>query len=81
MRGGLSKCYCDRLRKVIVHNLVNEGAIKFYACYVDDKMLLLKRQDIYRVLKAFNGSTKILSLPLINLRKNSTFLRFRNMPQ
>ena len=28
--------------KVIVDNLVKEGTIKFYICYVDDTLLLVK---------------------------------------
>ena len=48
---------CD---KVIVDNLVKQGTIKFYVCYVDDTLLLVKCQDIDKVLKAFNGFNKNL---------------------
>ena len=41
--------------KVTVDNLVKEGTIKFYIGYADDTLLLVKRQDIDKVLKAFNG--------------------------
>ena len=44
--------------KVIVDNLVKKGTIKFYICYVDDTLLLVKRQDIDKVLKAFNEFNK-----------------------
>ena len=38
--------------------------MKFYVRYADDTLLLVKRQDIDKVLTAL----KILSLPLINSR-------------
>ena len=44
--------------KVIVDNLMKEGTIQFYIRYVDDTLLLVKRQDIEKVLKAFNGFDK-----------------------
>ena len=46
--------------KVIVDNLVKEGTIKFYVRYVDDTVLLVKRQDIDKTLQAFNGFDKNL---------------------
>ena len=46
--------------KVIVDNLVKEGTIKFYIRYEDDTLLLVKRQDIDKLLKAFNGFEKNL---------------------
>ena len=47
-------------KKVIVDNLVKEGTITFHVRYVDDTLLLAKRQDIDKVLKAFNGFDKNL---------------------
>ena len=47
-------------KKVIVGNLVNEGTITFHVRYVDDTLLLVKRQDIDKVLKAFNEFDKNL---------------------
>ena len=44
--------------KVIVDTLMKEGTIQFYIRYVDDILLLVKRQDIEKVLKAFNGFDK-----------------------
>ena len=41
--------------KVIVDHLVKEGTIKFYVRYADDTLLLVKCQDIDKVLEAFNG--------------------------
>ena len=46
--------------KVIIDNLVKEGTITFYIRYVDDTLLLVKRQDIDKVLKVFNGFDKNL---------------------
>ena len=46
--------------KVIADNLVKEGTIKFYVPYVDDTLLLVKRQDIDKVFKEFNGLDKNL---------------------
>ena len=45
--------------KVIADNLVKEGTIKFYIRYVDDT-LLVERQNIDKLLKAFNGFDKKL---------------------
>ena len=44
--------------KVIVDNLVKKGTIKFYIRHVDDTLLLVRRQDIEKVLKAFNECNK-----------------------
>ena len=50
--------------KVIIDNLVKEGTITFYIRYVDDTLLLVKRQDIDKVLKAFNGFDKNLKFTI-----------------
>ena len=41
-------------------NLVKEWTIKFYVFYVYDTSLLVKRQEIEKVLKAFNRFEKNL---------------------
>ena len=46
---------CKKVDNLIVDNLVKEGKVKFYVCYVDDTLLLVKQWDIDKVLKAFNG--------------------------
>ena len=46
--------------KVIVDHLVKEGTIKFYVRYADDTLLLVKCQDIDKVLEAFNAVNKSL---------------------
>ena len=46
--------------KVIVDHLVKEGTIKLYVHFVDDTLLLVKCQDIDKVLKYFNGVDKNL---------------------
>ena len=47
-------------KKVMVDNLAKEGTIKFYLRYVYDTLLLVKRQDIDKVLQAFNKFDKNL---------------------
>ena len=49
--------------KVITDNLVKQGSTKFYIRYVDDT-LLVKRQDIGKMLKAFNGFNKNLTFTI-----------------
>ena len=39
---------------------MKEATIKFYVRYVDDTLLLVKRQGIDKVLQAFNGFDKNL---------------------
>ena len=51
----LANIIMTECEKVIVDNLVKEGTIKFYVRYVDGTLLLVKRQDIDKVLQAFNG--------------------------
>ena len=55
--------------KVITDTLVKVGTIKFYVHYVDDT--LVKRQDIDKVLQAFNGFNKNLKFT-IDKFKNKT---------
>ena len=55
--------------KVITDTLVKVGTIKFYVHYVDDT--LVKRQDIDKVLQAFNGFNKNLKFTIDKL-KNKT---------
>ena len=56
----LANIIMTECEEVIVDNLVKERTIKFYVRYVDDILLLVKRQDIVKVLKAFNGFHKNL---------------------
>ena len=58
----LANIIMTECEKVIVDNLVKEGTKKFYIRYVDETLLLVKRQDIDEVLKAFNGFDKNLKL-------------------
>ena len=55
--------------KVITDTLVKVGTIKFYVHYVDDT--LVKRQDIDKVLQAFNRFNKNLKFTIDKL-KNKT---------
>lgn len=43
------------LEKKIVHQLVNDNFIKFYTRYVDDTLVLVKREDINHVLYKLNS--------------------------
>ena len=56
----LANIIMTECEEVIVYNLVKEGTIKSYVRYVDDTLLLVKRQDIDKVSKAFNGFHKNL---------------------
>ena len=56
--------------KVITDTLVKVGTIKFCVHYVDDT-LVVKRQDIDKVLQAFNGFNKNLKFT-IGKFKNKT---------
>ena len=56
----LANTILTECEKLIVDNLVKEGTIKFHVCYVDDTLLIAKRQDIDKVLKAFNKFDKNL---------------------
>ena len=47
-------------KKVMVDNLAKEGTINFYLRYLYDTLLLVKRQDIDKVLQAFNEFDKNL---------------------
>ena len=39
---------------VVVDKLIKSGSIKFYARYVDDTLLLVKPEDVDRILREFN---------------------------
>ena len=57
----LANIIMSECEKLIVDNSVNEGTINFYVRYVDGTLLLVKRQDIDKVLKVFNGFDKNLT--------------------
>ena len=56
----LANIILTELENKIVNKLVDEGIIKFYIRYVDDTLLLLKREDIDRVHKAFESWRTLL---------------------
>ena len=62
------KAECE---KVIIDNLVKEGTTKFYIRYIDDTLLLVKLQDISKVLKAFNGFDKNLKFTVDRFEKRT----------
>ena len=43
------------LERVVVDKLIGSGKIKFYACYVDDTLLVVKLEDIDDILNRFNA--------------------------
>ena len=53
-------------------NLVKEGTIKFYVFYVYDTWLLVKRQEIEKVLKAFNRFEKNLKFTADKFKNETT---------
>ena len=67
----LANIIMTECEKVVVDNLVKEGTIKFYIRYVDNTLLLVKRQDIDKVLKAFDGFDKNLKFT-VNRLENKT---------
>ena len=60
LRPILATIFMTECVKVIVNNLAEKRRIKFYIRCIDDTLLLVKRQDIDKVLKAFNGFDKNL---------------------
>ena len=54
---------------VIVSELINDGVIKFYQCYVDDTLVLIKPSDIAAVLATLNSFVRKLKTKYEN---NST---------
>lgn len=50
----LANIIMTECEKVVVNELCNNGIIKFYMRYVDDTLLLVKRQHIETILEAFN---------------------------
>ena len=67
----LANLIMTECEKVIVDNLVKEGTMKFYVRYVDDTLLLVKRQDIDKALKRFNGSDKNLEFTVDRFENES----------
>ena len=51
----LANIIMTELERVVVDKLIGSGKIKFYACYVDDTLLLVKLEDIDDILNRFNA--------------------------
>ena len=77
----LANIIMKECEQIIADNLVKEGTIKFCIRYVDDTLLLVKRQDVDKVLKVINGFDQNLKFTVDIRERNTTFLGFRNMPQ
>ena len=50
-----------KLESVIVRNLTADGTVAFYACYVDDTHLLIKPENVQKVLMKLNSFHKSLN--------------------
>ena len=48
------------MEKVVLPQLVEEGVIKFYIRYVDDTLVMIKEEDVDKVLQKFNSFDKNL---------------------
>ena len=44
-----------KFEKVVVKPLMKDGILKFYCRYVDDTLVLVKEDQIDKILKAFNS--------------------------
>ena len=51
------------LENKIIKPFMNDGGIKFYCQYVNDKLLVMKPQDVRRIHKLLNGSDINLKFP------------------
>ena len=49
------------LENVILTNLIADGRVAFYACYVDDTLLLIKPENVQKVLMKLNSFHKSLN--------------------
>ena len=62
------------LEKAVVKKLIDEGTIKFYIRYVDDTLLLVKNEDVQRVLACFNSFDKNLKFTVDEFESKVHFL-------
>ena len=51
------------LENKVIKPFMNDGGIKFYCQYVNDKLLVMKPQDVRRIHKLLNGSDINLKFP------------------
>ena len=56
----LANIIMTKLEEKIIRPLINDNTIKFYARYVDDTLLLIKREDIYRIKNLLDSFDKNL---------------------
>jgi hypothetical protein len=57
----LANIILTEFEKVIVDDLIWSSILKFYRCYVDDTIVLIKPADIPLVLNRFNSFDKNLN--------------------
>ena len=60
----LANIIMTEFEKVVVENLIKTGIVKFYARYVDDTLLVIKRKDIDFILQKFNSFDKSLKFTI-----------------
>ena len=57
----LANIIMTELENVIVRNLIADGTVAFYARYVDDTLLLIKPENVQKVLMKLNSFHKSLN--------------------
>lgn len=70
----LANIIMTELEKVVVQKLIDDGTIKFYIRYVDDTLLLVKNEDVQRVLTSFNKFDKNLKFTVDEFESKVHFL-------
>ena len=70
----LANIIMTELEKVVVKKLIDDGTIKFYIRYVDDTLLLVKNEDVPRVLSSLNKFDKNLNFTVDKFESKVHFL-------
>ena len=70
----LANIIMTELEKLVVRKLIDDGTIKFYIRYVDDTLLLVKNEDVQRVLSHFNKFDKNLKFTVDEFESKVHFL-------
>ena len=64
LEAALANIIMTELEKVVAENLIRTGIVKFYARYVDNTLLVIKRKDTDFILQKFNYFDKRLKLTI-----------------
>ena len=70
----LANIIMTELENVIVRNLIADGTVAFYARYVDDTLLLIKPENVQKVLMKLNSFHKSLSFTFDSFLDEVRFL-------